>query len=231
MATASSPPKALSPVQERKLRDFLEDRFLELTRNFKKRSEPTSSTVPTLADYLREAHTLLSLILQIPPTPPSASLRTTYLLRLTGDVMGAIPGYLPTPDVLEQLLDWLNDLDRGWLAVLRGQAWDPDAREGVEAPPALQPPDGDALAASTILGSPLSQTERTRLRSLLIGGTARLEEWLVNLDAGHPDADYTIVLERMGLQQGFDDLFAGTLTEMGSFNGAINVPEGMEGTC
>jgi hypothetical protein len=29
--------RALRPAQERKLVDFLEDRFLELTRNFKKR--------------------------------------------------------------------------------------------------------------------------------------------------------------------------------------------------
>ncbi|GJE88097.1 hypothetical protein PsYK624_041800 [Phanerochaete sordida] len=230
MSASTSPPKALSCVQERKIRDFVEDRFLDLTRNFKKRSEPTSTTVPTLTDYLRQSHTLLSLILQIPSTPPSASLRTTFLLRLTGDVMGAIPGYRPTPDVLAAVLDWLNDLDRGWLAVLRGQEWDSDAREGVDAPPS-QPADGDASAQDTVLGSPLSQTERTRLRSLLIGGTARLEEWLTELDTAHPDADYTVVLERMGLQQGFDDLFAGTLTEMGSFGGAVSVPEGMEGTC
>ena len=135
-------------------------------------------------------------------------------------------------DVQPQLLDWLNDLDRGWLAVLRAQAWDPEARQGVDVPRAhdgLQPPDGDT--SGTVISSPLSQTERTRLRSLLIAGTARLEEWLVGLDAADADADYTAVLETMGLQQGFDDLFAGTLAEMGSFSGAVNVPDGMEGTC
>ena len=57
------------------------------------------------------------------------------------------------------------------------------------------------------------------------------QQLATELDAAHPDADYTVVLERMGLQQGFDDLFAGTLTEMGSFAGAVSVPEGMEGTC
>ena len=30
--------KALSPTQERKLVDYLEDRFLDVTRNYKKRS-------------------------------------------------------------------------------------------------------------------------------------------------------------------------------------------------
>ena len=142
--------------------------------------------------------------------------------------MGAFTGYKPTVDALPQLLDWLNDLDRGWLAVLRGQEWDSDARTGVDAAPS-QPSDDGAAAQGTVLGSPLSQTERTRLRSLLIGGTARLEEWLVELDTG--GQDYTTVLETMGLQQGFDDLFTGTLSEMGSLNGVMNVPEWMEGTC
>lgn len=136
------------------------------------------------------------------------------------------------PDVLPQLLDWLNDLDRGWLAILRSQAWDTDTRQGVDVPrehDGLRPPDGDTTG--TLIGSPLSQTERTRLRSLLIGGTAQLEEWLVDLDAAGRGADYTAALETMGLQQGFDDLFSGTLSEMGSLNGVMNVPEGMEGTC
>lgn len=147
--------------------------------------------------------------------------------------MGGFAGYKPTVAVLPQLLDWLNDLDRGWVAVLRSQAWDADARRGVDvdvpgAPPGddLQPPDGEpATAAPT---SPMSQTERTRLRSLLIAGTGRLEEWLVDVDGA--GQDYAGVLATMGLQQGFDDLFAGTLAEMGSLNGVMNVPGGMEGT-
>ena len=180
-------------------------------------------------DYLRESHTLLSLILQIPPIPPSSSLRVTFLLRLTGDVTEAITGYKPHTDTLHQLLAWLNDLDQGWLAVLRSQAWDTDSCVGVDVPrehDGLEPPDGDTKSP---LSSPMSQTERTRLRSLLISGTSRLEEWLVELDTC--DQDYTTVLQTMGLQQDFDELFAGTLTEMGSLNGIMNVPQGMEGTC
>ena len=193
-------------------------------------SSDSSSTVPTLSDYLRESHTLLSLILQIPPFPPSSALRTTFLLRLTGDITGAITGYKPTPEVLSQLLDWLNDLDRGWLAVLRSQAWDTDTRSGVDVPTlenSLQPPDGDTT--TSMPASPMSQTERARLRSLLIAGTGRLEEWLMNLDTA--GQDYTAVLETLGLQQGFDDLFEGTRAEMGSLHGIMNMPEGMEGTC
>ena len=75
----------------------------------------------------------------------------------------------------------------------------------------------------------MSQTDRTRLRSLLISGTGRLEEWLVELDTG--EQDYAAVLHEMGLQQGFDELFAGTLAEMGSLRGVMNVPQGMVGTC
>lgn len=107
--------------------------------------------------------------------------------------------------------------------MLRAQAWDADARAGVGVP---QPPDGDEASPPR---SPLSQTERTRLRSLLIACTGRLEEWLVGLDTA--GQDYTEVLETMGLQQDFDDLFTGTLSEMGSLNGVMNVPAGMEGTC
>lgn len=140
--------------------------------------------------------------------------------------MGAITGYQPAAAGLPQLLSWLNDLDRGWLAILRSQAWDPDAREGVDVPQQTDALHGDTEGA---MRSPMTQTERTRLRSLLISGTGRLEEWLVELDTG--GQDYTAVLQTMDLQQGFDDLFAGTLTEMGSLNGVMNVPEGMEGTC
>jgi len=206
--------------------DFLEDRFLDLTRNFKKRSEP-STTLPTLSSYLKTSHTLLSLVLQIPPIDPSTSLRTAVLLRLTGEVMDSIPGYKPDTETLAELLDWLNDLDNAWLTVLRSQVWDTERREGVDLILDVNT-DGDV---SGLRSSPPTQTERTRLRSLLIGGTAKMEEWLVGLDTSGQDADYETVLESLGLQQSFDDLFSGTLAEMGSLGAAVNVPEGMEGTC
>ncbi|KAL6308639.1 hypothetical protein BKA93DRAFT_522637 [Sparassis latifolia] len=184
------------------------------------RSQPTS-TLQTLASYLTASHTLLSLILQIPPFDPSASLRTSLLLRLTGDVLNAIPGYAPDVQTLSQLLTWLDNLDHGWLAVLRCQTWDPDASQGVDI----------VLPADTVLRStPTSQTERARLRSMLIAGTDRMEEWLAQLDT--EAEDFQLTLERLGLQQGFDDLFAGTLNEMGSLAGStVNDPQGMEGTC
>ena len=194
-------------------------------------SSDTSSTLQTLSAYLTETHTLLSFILQIPPVDPSASLRITLLLRLTGEVMSSIPGYKPDVQTLAQLLDWLNDLDNAWLAVLRFQAWDPEARTGVDVVITPPPEDADADAYIPPTSSPMNQTERTRLRSLLVTGTADMEEWLTALDTTGQDQDYEAVLESMGLQQGFDDLFSGTLAEMGSLNGSMNAPEGMEGTC
>ncbi|KAI0085946.1 hypothetical protein BDY19DRAFT_386590 [Irpex rosettiformis] len=217
------PPKALSRAQERKLMEYVEDHFLEITRNFKKRSD-VSSTLQTLSSYLTATHTLMSIILQIPPVNPSGSLRVTLLLRLTGDALSAIPGYKPDVETLPTLLDWLNDLDRGWLAVLRSQVWDTKSRTGIDIS------GEDSSSAQIPLQSPtMSQTERTRLRSLIIGGTSTMEEWLVELDTG--GQDYDLVLQTLGLQQGFDDLFAGTLAEMGSFSGIMNMPEGMTGTC
>lgn len=168
----------------------------------------------------------MSLILQIPPLDPSASLRTTLLLRLTGDVMNAFTGYRPDMQTLPQLLDWLNDLDRGWLAVLRSQAWSPASLTGVDIALDSGTADGTSLPHQS---TPMSQTERTRLRSLLISGTTRMEEWLVELDTA--GQDYEIALDTFGLRQGFDDLFTGTLTEMGSLSGTASVLEKVEATC
>ncbi|OCH86184.1 hypothetical protein OBBRIDRAFT_738475 [Obba rivulosa] len=207
--------RPLSSLQERKLVDYLEDQLLDVTRNFKKRSQPESTTLPTLSSYLTATHPLLSLILQIPPIDPSAALRTTLLLRLTGDVMSAIPGYVPDVQTLPQLLSWLDDLDNGWLAVLRGQAWDPETHTGVDP--------------NTTPATPMSQTERTRLRSMLITGTGMMEEWLEGLNMN--GQSYELTLETLGLQQDFDELFSKTLTEMGTLHGNDNDPRGMQGTC
>ncbi|KAF7791055.1 hypothetical protein EIP86_002015 [Pleurotus ostreatoroseus] len=217
--------RPLTSSQERKLLDYIEEKFLNVTRNFKKRSDP-SSTLQTLSAYLTETHALLSFIMQIPPVDPSASLRTSLLLRLTSEVMNSITGYKPDVQTLPQLLDWFNDLDNAWLAVLRFQAWDTDTREGKDVVIDSSEEDGPSFTSS-----PISQTERTRLRSLLVTGTASMEEWLVALEPNQPEEDYTSVLEKFGLQQGFDDLFTGVLAEMGSLDGSMNRPEGMEGTC
>jgi hypothetical protein len=144
--------------------------------------------------------------MQIPPADPSTSLRTTLLLRLTGDVLGSVPGYNADSPTLEALLAWLQDLDAGWVAVLKGQAWDAQESRAY-----------DVLLANGQSSKAMSTTERARLRSLIIGGTNHLEEWLsTSTDA---QEDLEAALERMGLERGFEDLFVNTLAEMGALGG------------
>ena len=195
------------------------------------RSSHPSSTLPTLASYLKAAHPLLALILQIPPAEPSASLRTSLLLRLTGEVLSSIVGYRPDVDTLPQLLEWLDELDRGWLAVLRGQAWDPASHSGVDVSHSDHSESGaDAETQSVGGASSVSQTDRTRLRSILVGGTDRMEEWLADIDT--TDQNFQAALETMGLQMGFNDLFSRTLAVMGSLDGSMSMdPQGMAETC
>ncbi|KAF9557755.1 hypothetical protein CPC08DRAFT_639911 [Agrocybe pediades] len=229
--------RPLSSKQERKLMDYLDENFLELTRNFKKRSESTSS-LKTLTAYLEAARKLLGIILQIPPLDPSAGLRITYLLRLTGEVLGSIPSYSmghsqSSPSVqetLQELADFLDDLDQSWLAVLQGQVWDPETAEGVDL---ILPIDDISRTPNSTLplkSTPPSQTDIARLRSLLFAGESSLEEWLTNQNAqpGENTADkddlgdVTRMLERMGLLEEFDSLFARTLDYLGGFSGKVS---------
>jgi len=193
--------RPLTSSQERKLVDFLDDQFLELTRGYTKRSQPTTH-LPTLSRYLDAARPILSLILQIPPIDPSTSLRTALLLRLTNDTLTSITGYPALPESLPEVLDWLDDLDQAWLAVLEAQVWDPIEARGVDL--IIDVSEG-------MKSSPVSQTELTRLRSLLVGCTANLEDWLYN----HGDEDVESMLERLGLQAEFDGLFYRTLDYLG----------------
>ncbi|KAI5117403.1 hypothetical protein M0805_004625 [Coniferiporia weirii] len=221
----------LSARQERNLVQYIDAQLLDLTRNFKKRTLP-STTLPTLEAYLAAARPLLVLMLQVPPAPPQGALRSALLLRLTGELLGAVPGYPAAPPSLPALLELLDELDRGWCTVLRAQAWDPARHEGVDPgnPPchAHTSADEDAEMGLTsgYADSPaVSQTDRTRLRSLLVSGTTRLEEWLEGLRTEDADAseldDLASALERLGLRQAFDGLFERTLGEMGELGGAV----------
>jgi len=218
-------PQALSQAQERKAVEFIEYSFLDIESSFKKRSEPSLTKLPTLSTYLEAMRHLLAFVLQIPPIDPSGPLRTTFLLRLTGDVMNSVPGYPPDIYDLQKLLDFLDDLDQAWVTVLKSQVWDPSSGAGVD----LVVPVEMIEPGKPIRSTPVSQTERTRLRSLLVSGTEGLEEWLSRL--GTPGEDYQLVLARAGLMQGFDDLFTVTLAEMGSLSEQLIDPAGMKGTC
>ena len=175
--------------------------------------------LPTLSSYLDAMYNLLGFILRIPPVDPSTSLRTTFLLRLTGDAINSVTGYPPNMDDLRLLVDFLDDLDQAWVAVLRSQAWDPATGEGVDL---VVPVDQIQPGTIPIRSSPVNQTERTRLRSLLVTGTAGLEEWLMGSGMGEEDCAQE--LERAGLLQEFNDIFSSALTELGQ----TGSPAGME---
>lgn len=219
-----------------------------------------SSTLKTLPAYLDAVRRILALILQIPPVDPSTSLRIAYMLRLTGDTLGAIPGYtltlgasddpsLTIRDTLQDLVDFLDDLDQAWVAVLQNQIWDPASAEGVDlvlpasievlAPAPATNANGNSVSRRpTILKStPPSQTDVTRLRSLLFAGQSSLEEWLaharsvgteIELDTesqpqGHEqEQDVSSMLARMGLLDDFDALFVRTLDFLGGFAGNVS---------
>jgi hypothetical protein len=190
-------------------------------------SQPSTSKLPTLASYLEANQQLLSMILQIPPIDPSTSLRITFLLRLTGDVMSSILGYPADLATLPGLLEFLDDLDQAWVTVLDSQIWDPNSKAAVDL--VVNTGNLNDSNSNRVHSTPMNQTERTRLRSLLITGTAQLEEWITGIT--NEEEEYQGALERAGLQQKFEDLFMRTLAEMGGLAGEINDPAGMEGTC
>lgn len=201
------------------IRDIIPDFILS--------SQPSTSKLPTLASYLEANQQLLSMILQIPPIDPSTSLRITFLLRLTGDVMSSISGYPADLATLPGLLEFLDDLDQAWVTVLDSQIWDPNSKAAVDL--VVNTGNLNDSNSNRVHSTPMNQTERTRLRSLLITGTAQLEEWITGIT--NEEEEYQGALERAGLQQKFEDLFMRTLAEMGGLAGEINDPAGMEGTC
>ncbi|KIY46496.1 hypothetical protein FISHEDRAFT_47216 [Fistulina hepatica ATCC 64428] len=158
----------LGPRQESRLVVYLDDRFIELMRGYKKRQDPTGS-FHTLADYVSYARELLHLILQIPPAQSSASLRIAYFLQLISDVLESLVGYpIHASDIL-QLLDWLVELDEASVVILCGQPWDPATRKGIAGSP---PPQYVVT----------SQTDRIRLRSIVVSGSASIGDWIEQAD-------------------------------------------------
>ena len=147
---------------------------------------------------------MLTLTLQIPPVALSGMLRTSLLLRLTGTVMDDIVGYPPDVPDLIPLMQWLNMLDRGWLSVLCGHAWDPLRGEGVELPEEL------------LEKAPLpTQTDCTRVHSLLVTGISVLENWMEGKDEGEDEGGNLVHdMRRLGYQTTFDELFHRTLTKL-----------------
>jgi hypothetical protein len=147
---------------------------------------------------------------------------------------------------LRELLDWLDDLDQAWLAALQSQVWDPDAGEGVDlilevevgngSSSSANGENGHATKQTPLKSTPISQTDITRLRSLLVTSIANLEEWLSDPAKGGrnsaPDArdedDVSGMLERLGVLDEFDDLFGRTMDFLSGFGGGFALePETM----
>ena len=181
-------------------------RFSHLT-GVSTRNHETSS-LRTLSAYLKAIRPLLTLILMVPPVNTSAPLRASLLLRFTGETLEYIPGY--PPGDLAELVEFLDELDKGWLAVLRSQMWDTATRGGV---------DMTLPAGSDFQPSPISQTDRTRLRSLFILGTDNLEEWLEDLAPPVDETETSGVVQSFDVRYRFDELFHRTLAEMGELQG------------
>ncbi|KZS98800.1 hypothetical protein SISNIDRAFT_1455 [Sistotremastrum niveocremeum HHB9708] len=207
------PIRKLSKRQESRLVDYVEDNLLEISGQYKKRAHE-SSRLRTLNDYLLATRPLLSVILLVPPLGTSASLRTSLLLRLTGEVLDAIPNYPIQSDTLDALYGWLSDLEQGWLTVLRSQLWDTTEHAGKDL---ILPED----AKPQDLPSLVSQTDRTRLRSILILGTEKLEDFLSQLgpiEEIEDEEGETLDSVLEDPRQRFADIFGQIFAEMGSFS-------------
>jgi len=211
--------RPLSESQERRLLDYLDEKYREIHQEYSKRSEYTpalylsptliytrrhepASKLPTLRAYLDAIRSLLALTLQVPPVSPSGMLRISLLLRLTNTVMEDVPGYSPDRTDLVPLLKWLDLLDRGWLSVLCMQSWDPVRGEGVDLPQHLL----EKIP-------PPTPTDCTRVHSLLVTGTSTLEDWM---EGKREDSEDSLVhdMRRLGYQSAFDELFHRTLTRL-----------------
>ncbi len=112
----------------------------------------------------------------IPPVDPSSALRVTFLLRLTSDMLDAVPCYTlgghsekAQDAVISELAQCITILDQGWRTVLQSRIWDTTT---------------ESSTISVVASRAPSQTDRARLRSLLLSGQETLHEWL--LTASHP---------------------------------------------
>ncbi|KIK19519.1 hypothetical protein PISMIDRAFT_682979 [Pisolithus microcarpus 441] len=118
----------------------------------------------------------------------------------------------------------MDDLDQAWVAVLRSQVSVLDKGEGVD----MIIPADLMQSVTSIQFAPVSQTERTRLRSLLLTGTSGLEEWPAG--STPQGEDYESESERNGLFQEFNNLFVNPLAEIGGFAKPPEDPAVMEDT-
>ena len=156
-------------------------------------------------------NTILNLILQIPPVEPWAALRISYLLTFTGSTITYLTSVplvdvdqfpmsapSPTPDfpasesdgpdasrAMRTLLEFLKTVERGWQAVLRGDAW--------VSSPESSDHDGSWKSVKVDFAGQVGTTERSvqqlcktrtglnlrriRLKSIIIAGREKILAW------------------------------------------------------
>ncbi len=136
----------------------------------------------TLGALLDRLDPLLELMLQIPPIDPTAVLRISYLLRMTSSIAGWITGYslvgssaegdstqrrahraniaqTQRDGAMARVLELTDELDAGWCAVLRGEAWYQGHSRSREGSWRAGTTDGEPVR-QVMLGKGLTQTDR-----------------------------------------------------------------------
>ncbi|WVQ78759.1 hypothetical protein IAT38_000850 [Cryptococcus sp. DSM 104549] len=190
----------LTARQEGRLRAHLDERLAALER------DERTHNFTSLPALLTRLSPLLQLILQIPPFPPSSYLRTSYLLTLTGVIPNYLsslpllpPGVARRAETDEQaqeeagrvlrlVLAFLREVDRGWEAVLGGKGWVPpekavkreNGEDGEADGEAAGEDEGVLVGGKPVkvdFGGQVDQTERIRLRSIILSGREKMLAW------------------------------------------------------
>ncbi|BGP22917.1 mannitol-1-phosphate dehydrogenase [Rhodotorula toruloides] len=159
---STSQRKPLTTSQESRLVRYLDGELLRFSGAYESRHSGTSR-LPDLSTFLDALVPLQTFILSIPSVPPSSSLRVAYYLNLTSFIAPALNGYTILDETLDKLFGTLERFDRGWVAVLRGQEWDPAAAMAKEGSS-----EGDIAASG------MRNTDRIRLESLVRDTNANL---------------------------------------------------------
>ncbi|KAL7419694.1 hypothetical protein Q5752_005610 [Cryptotrichosporon argae] len=181
---------SLTPRQERRLFTFLDDRLTSLERDARKLSlgslpdllprlqnllelilqiPPVEPWGPTRVSYLLTltgplVAYLVSVPLSAPPSIPATPARSE--ISEISDVSDALASNASGPSWAEQpagvlsVLTFLRLVERGWLAVLAGDAWVPPG-----------------MPVKVPFGASVGQTERIRLRSIALASRERLAAW------------------------------------------------------
>ncbi|BEI91218.1 uncharacterized protein CcaverHIS019_0400380 [Cutaneotrichosporon cavernicola] len=223
-----APPQSylsLTESQEAALRAYLDSASLGLERDERKhRLAPLSSLISRLLP-------LFQAILQLPAREPWASTRAAYLLALTANapryiqklpLMTVSDGVDETdPDVcaviaekagetMQGVLDLLGIIERGWIAVLRGEGW----RAGEDST------GGEAVEVEG--GQGIDQTSKVRLRSVINLAREKILLWArpygsfggESMGPDGVDGEVHTEEERSGWEQQIVDMWKGILEEL-----------------